>query len=94
MNSKVKTFKVLLSGRVQGVGYRYFTESRAAKYNIKGYVRNTLDNKVEIICQGEKEDLERFIEEVKKGPSLAVVTDVKVEEIQNSPAYHDFEIKF
>lgn len=94
VDSRVKTFKILLSGRVQGVGYRYFTESRAVKYNIKGYVKNTRDRKVEIVCQGEEEDLERFIDEVKKGPSLAVVTDVKIERLDNSPIYYDFEIRF
>jgi len=94
MGGKVKTFKILLSGRVQGVGFRYFTESRAQKYNIRGYVRNTRDNKVEIVCQGEEEDLDQFIENVKRGPAFSVVTDVNIEEIKNCKTYSSFDIIF
>lgn len=94
MGGKVKTFKILLSGRVQGVGFRYFTESRAQKYNVRGYVRNTRDNKVEIVCQGEEEDLDQFIENVKRGPAFSVVTDVNIEEIKNCKTYSSFDIRF
>ena len=94
MTDKVKTFKIILSGRVQGVGFRYFAESRAEKYNIAGYVRNTFNNKVEIVCQGEEENLELFIREVKRGPAFSAVTDVDIKEIENSRSYSTFEIKF
>ncbi|MCG9478894.1 MAG: acylphosphatase [Actinomycetia bacterium] len=90
----MNTFKIILSGRVQGVGFRYFTESRANKYNIKGYVRNTVDNKVEITCQGEDEELKQFIEEIKKGPAFSVVTDISIQPVTNPKNYYSFEIKF
>jgi len=61
MIENIKTYKVLLLGRVQGVGFRYFVESIAGKYDISGYVRNTFDRKVEVVCQGEEEDLKQFI---------------------------------
>ena len=94
MAGKVKTFKIILSGRVQGVGFRYFAESRAEKYNIVGYVRNTINNKVEIICQGEEENLELFVKEVKKGPTFSAVTDVDIKEVEKPRTYNTFEIKF
>lgn len=84
----------MLSGRVQGVGFRYFTESRAHKYNIKGYVCNTPDYKVEILGQGEEEELEQFIQEIKKGPAYSVVTDVQIQPIVNPKNYYSFDIKF
>ncbi len=89
-----KTFQILLSGRVQGVGFRYFAEARASRYNIKGYVRNIYDDKVEIFCQGETGNLDKFILEVKKGPSFSHITHVDMEEIKDSPIYDSFEIKY
>lgn len=94
MPEKVKTYKILLSGRVQGVGFRFFVEPRAKKYNIAGYVRNMFDNKVEVVCQGEKENLELFIKEIKKGPTFSIVRNVDIEEIKNLQKYSIFEIKF
>lgn len=94
MIENIKTYKVVLFGRVQGVGFRYFVESIASKYDISGYVRNTFNGKVEVVCQGEEEDLKQFIDEVKKGPAFSVVTDVKIEEIKDSKKYSIFDIKF
>ncbi len=94
MSNSVKTFKIVLAGRVQGVGFRYFTESRASKYAIRGHVRNRPDGKVEIVCQGNSKDLDQFIEEVKKGPSFAEVADINIEKVENSRNYNSFEIKF
>ncbi|MBE3089371.1 MAG: acylphosphatase [Actinobacteria bacterium] len=90
----MKTYKVVLFGRVQGVGFRYFVESIVSKYDISGYVRNTFDGKVEIVCQGEEEDLKQFIDEIKKGPAFSAVTDIKIEEIEDSKKYSIFDIKF
>jgi len=94
MVENIKTYKVLLFGRVQGVGFRYFVESIAGKYDISGYVKNTFDRKVEVVCQGEEEDLKQFVDEVKKGPAFSVITDVKIEEIKDSKKYSIFDIKF
>ena len=95
MNQKnLKTYSLLLSGRVQGVGFRYFAEARAARYNIKGYVKNTYDNKVEIVCQGEPVNLDKFILEVKNGPSFSYINQVDMEEIIDAPVYDVFEIKY
>jgi acylphosphatase len=94
MVENVKTYRVVLSGRVQGVGFRYFVESIASKYGMSGYVRNTFDRKVEVVCQGEEEDLKQFVDEVKRGPAFSVVTDVKIEEIKDSKKYNIFEIRF
>jgi acylphosphatase len=90
----IETYNLLLSGRVQGVGFRYFAEARAARYNIKGYVRNTYDNKVEVVCQGEPDNLDKFIVEVKNGPSFSHIKQVDMEEIIDAPAYDVFEIKY
>lgn len=88
------TYKIIISGRVQGVGFRYFAQAQAMRYNIKGYVRNTQDNKVEIVCQGEPDDLNDFMSVVKKGPSFSHINKVDIEEEINGTVYDTFEIKY
>ncbi len=93
MTENIKTYKVMLSGRVQGVGFRFYVESIAGKYDVKGYVRNIVNGKVEVVCQGE-DGIDHFIEEIKKGPSFSVVTDTKIEEFESSKRYSVFEIRY
>jgi len=90
----IETLRILLSGRVQGVGFRYFTEDRAFEHNIKGYVRNTRDNKVEVVCQGLKKDLDKFISEIKRGPAFSHVTGFNIQKINDFTVYNSFKIEF
>jgi acylphosphatase len=94
MIENIKTYNILISGRVQGVGFRYFAVSIAEKYDVRGYVTNKRDGKVEIVCQGEEEELQSFMEEVKKGPAFSVVTDTVMEEIPEEKKYNTFDIKY
>lgn len=89
----VKTFRILISGRVQGVGFRYFAHDRAMQFSIKGYVQNTNDNKVEIICQGLENDLDMFIMSVKKGPALSFISEFLLEEVTDFYLYDFFNIE-
>ena len=94
MVENIKTYNVLISGRVQGVGFRYFAVSIAEKYDVRGFVRNIQGGKVEIVCQGEEEELKSFISEVKKGPAFSVITGAIAEEIPEAKKYNTFEIKY
>jgi len=94
MEEDIKTFRVLLSGRVQGVGFRYFAENRAFEFNVKGYVRNTVDNKVEVVCQGLEKDIESFISDLKKGPAFSHVIRCEILGISSSEVYDSFRIKY
>ena len=89
-----RTFRIVLSGRVQGVGYRYFIEERALECQITGYVKNTIESNVEIICQGNDENLERFVAIAKRGPAFANVTGFFMDEIKNPPVYSNFKIEY
>ena len=55
-------------GRVQGVGYRYFVEKHAVQLGISGWVRNCSDGSVEIMAEGDPQNLDVFIDWCKKGP--------------------------
>lgn len=68
-----------ISGRVQGVGFRYYTQHLAVQHNLVGWVKNEEDGTVTIDAQGHEEELNSFIEEIKKGPSrFAKVKNVEL----------------
>lgn len=64
-------------GRVQGVGFRYSAQMIASGMGISGYATNESDGSVYIEAEGTKEQIEQFIEWCHKGPSRAIVQDVK-----------------
>lgn len=69
---------LLVSGRVQGVGFRWFAEREALKREVKGYVRNLADGRVEIWAQAEEERLGAFCETVRRGPPASRVDDIEM----------------
>lgn len=66
----------LVSGRVQGVGFRRFVEKQALHYRLSGVVRNLEDGRVECFAQGSEEDLQEFERAVRRGPMLSAVREV------------------
>lgn len=72
---------ILISGDVQGVGFRQFVKYQAKKLNIVGWVKNLDDGRVEGMLQGSDQDLEKMMIFVKNGPPIATVRDVKIEEV-------------
>ena len=87
MSPEMARARVVVEGRVQGVGFRYFVAEQAQEFGIKGWVRNRWDDSVEITAEARKPALERFLERVRRGPRSAFVSDVKVEW---SPATGEF----
>ena len=72
------TKKFLVFGRVQGVGFRYFTWQEAKKLGLKGSVRNRIDGSVEVIAQGDETQMADFEGWLNKGPKTAKVEHVLV----------------
>lgn len=70
--------RVFVSGRVQGVGYRYSTVDEASRLGISGWVRNLPDGRVEAVFEGSEAAVEAMIGWCHKGPPAAVVRDVAV----------------
>jgi len=69
---------VYISGRVQGVFFRYETRRMAIRYGVSGWVRNLPDGRVEAVFEGEKEAVESMIRFCRRGPPAAVVRHVEV----------------
>lgn len=85
---------MILAGRVQGVAYRYFAEKRAVSLGVTGWVRNLYDGRVEVVAEGERANVELFLEELRKGPRLAQVEDVEVRWEEPTGEFAAFSIRF
>lgn len=89
-----KRYRVLISGRVQGVFFRAETQRVAQSLGITGWVRNTRDGKVEAVFEGEEDKLQEMLKWCHRGPALARVTQVEVEEEPFKGDYRDFIITY
>ena len=88
-----RRFSARISGRVQGVGFRFFAGEMANEFGITGYVRNVLDGSLEIVAEGEEEVLREYLDMLKHGPRAARVTDVHVSWGPPSGEYDRFSVK-
>ena len=83
---EVRTVRVRIAGRVQGVGYRYWTEAVAGELGLSGWVRNRRDGTVEAVFSGAPDDVAQMIERCREGPPAAQVTSVDVSEDTPEPS--------
>jgi acylphosphatase len=68
------SYRYIVRGRVQGVGYRYFVMREANGLGVSGFARNLPDGSVEVVAEAADEVLERFEERLRQGPSFATVS--------------------
>ena len=85
--------RFLVSGRVQGVGYRYFALDAARREGLHGYVTNHPDGTVEAVAEGEAEAVERFERALRRGPSRSRVEHVVIDDIEPARVSTGFEIR-
>jgi len=84
---------VLFKGIVQGVGFRYTTVRIARRYDLKGWVRNRLDGAVEMVIQGEREDVLKMIEDLKT-QFQGYIQSSEVEYREPEEVFTDFSVRF
>jgi acylphosphatase len=89
----IQAKRIIVHGRVQGVGFRYFVRHAGSRLGLTGNVCNCPDSTVEIIVEGKSGTIEEFIKEVEKGPALARVDRVAVADIQVQGNYGSFSIE-
>ena len=82
-----------ITGRVQGVGFRYFAWDAARREGLTGVVRNLPDGSVEAIAEGDREALDRFEAAISQGPAGARVHHVECDVEPASGHYHEFSIR-
>ena len=86
--------RYLISGRVQGVGFRYFTKDSAQREGVTGWVRNLPDGRVEALVEGEADAVARVERALWQGPGGARVETVAVDDGDPpSSAYHGFSVR-
>lgn len=81
----LRTVQVRIAGRVQGVGYRYWTERVAGERGLSGWVRNRRDGTVEAVFSGLPDDVAGMVERCRDGPPSAKVTSIDVAESAAEP---------
>ena len=85
--------KFLISGEVQGVGYRFFAQRAAARHQVQGYVRNLADGRVEALAEGIPESVEAFKHDLTAGPAYAAVQNIEEINLEPSGNYASFRIE-
>jgi acylphosphatase len=84
---------VFISGRVQGVSFRYFAQEQAIALNLIGWVRNRPDGRVEAAAEGPRPDVEKWLELIREGPSLSRVVHMEISWYPPEESEQDFIIR-
>jgi acylphosphatase len=92
-SGKRDAFTATVHGRVQGVGFRYYTRSMAHRLNLKGYVQNLPDGSVRVECEGEPAAVEKMAEWLRKGPQSANVTNADLHWKSQRSGYTTFTVE-
>jgi acylphosphatase len=87
-----KGVHLIVSGMVQGVGFRYYVHHAARRHYLKGWVKNLADGRVETMAEGDEFELRAFVDEIKKGSRFSRVDDVEVEWLSFSNQFRSFNI--
>ena len=85
--------KFIISGQVQGVGYRYFAQRSAARHQVRGYVRNLDDGRVEAFAQGTAKQVDEFKHDLVAGPTYSKVDEIEETVLEPTTAYSTFRIE-
>ena len=85
--------KFIISGTVQGVGFRFFTQRAAARHQVLGYVRNLKDGRVEAFAEGDAKAVEDFKHDLLTGPTYSAVEEIEEIVLEPSNLYSSFRIE-
>lgn len=89
-----KKAHVFYSGQVHGVGFRYTAQDIAMGLGLKGWVKNLIDGRVEVVAEGEEEDIKEFLAKILKGPLGRYISDAEVSWGKPTKKFDSFEIEF
>ncbi len=87
--------RIIVSGVVQGVGYRFFAVRVANELRIKGWVKNLMNGDVEVVAIAPSSEVfDEFLKKLSAGPSTGRVTNLKVDDMLEVPECSNFEIRY
>ena len=87
-------YSILVSGRIQGVGFRFFTQLTATNLKLTGWCKNLNDGKVQIEIQGSDETINKFISALKKGNNFSRVDEMEINKIPTVEIENKYSIKY
>ena len=93
-SGRERAISAVVTGRVQGVGYRFTTQSVGSRLGLTGWVRNQHDGSVLVWAQGSREVIARFVGFLEKGPPAARVRAVDTTEQSVDPALDEFTVRY
>lgn len=93
MSEQVR-LRAVMHGRVQGVNFRYYTLQQARQLGITGYVRNLWDGTVQVVAEGQRENVTRLLNWLRKGPRMAFVEKVDVQWLPHTGEFQRFEVRY
>ena len=94
MPETLQAKRFLVSGMVQGVGFRFFAQRAAGRIGVRGYVKNRGDGRVEVYAVGTPEQLQALRAELERGPQMASISGVEEQEAELLPQHAaDFSIE-
>ncbi|HHS49868.1 MAG TPA: acylphosphatase [candidate division Zixibacteria bacterium] len=88
----MKRVRIVVEGRVQGVGFRWFVQQTARTFDVLGWVKNNPNGTVEIVAEGKKASVDEFATAVKDGPISAMVTNFTISEEPPKDDFANFRI--
>jgi acylphosphatase len=90
----IETKKIIVSGQVQGVGYRAFAQAAAQRLDLRGFCRNLPDGRVEVLVEGPPDRVHELVEALRRGPLRARVEHLEITPVPNAGHATDFEIRY
>ncbi len=90
----MKRLHLIVSGRVQGVGFRWAAQKAARQLGVNGYVRNLPNGDVEIVAEGDETAVDRMIAWARKGPSWSRVDNLQLDDLPGPPEHAEFGVRY
>jgi len=90
----IRRLNAIVTGRVQGVGFRFFTERIANRLGLVGFTRNLPSGAVEVVAEGDQPPLEELLAALREGPSAAQISEVTVHWAPATGEFHDFGVRY
>lgn len=94
MAKELTTVHIMITGTVQGVGFRYYTRRLASSLGLTGFVKNLASGEVEIEAEGEKQKIQELVHDLQTKDMAEYISDLKIEWSDYKNKYHDFTISF
>jgi acylphosphatase len=92
-DKEITRLHAVVEGTVQGVGFRNFVQENAYRLNLTGWVRNRWDGTVEVTAEGDRQDLEKLLQALRRGPRASTVSGVRPEWQEASGEFEYFKVK-